>query len=54
MTIEYFTTFVVPLLASVVYLVASVGSFWVDRPVMGTMWLCYSVANICLLLTVKQ
>jgi len=54
MTTEFFTTIVVPGIASAAYLSASIACFCVGRPALGTMWACYSLANIMLLLTVLR
>ena len=54
MTAETFTTIVVPGIASAAYFSASVACFYVHRPALGVMWLCYSVANVCLLWTVLR
>ena len=54
MTTETFTTIVVPGIASAAYLSASIACFCVHRPALGVMWLCYSIANICLLSTVLR
>jgi hypothetical protein len=51
---ETFTTIVVPGIASAAYLSASVACFIVHRPALAVMWLCYSIANICLLSTVLR
>ena len=54
MTIEQFTTLIVPGIASLAYASASVACFCVGRPALGVMWACYSCANIMLLMTVKK
>ena len=54
MTIETFTTIVVPGIASVAYFSAGVACFFAGRPALAVMWLCYSVANVCLLSTVLR
>jgi hypothetical protein len=51
-TIETFTTIIVPGVASVAYFSAGVACLFAHRPALAVMWLCYSVANICLLSTV--
>jgi len=53
-TAETFTTIVVPGIASAAYFSASVACFYVHRPTLAVMWLCYSIANICLLSTVLR
>ena len=54
MTTETFTTIVVPGIASLAYFSAGVACFIAHRPALGIMWVCYSVANICLLSTVLR
>ena len=54
MSIEYFTTVVVPGIASVAYASAAFGNIYTGRYALALMWGCYSVANICLILTVKK
>jgi hypothetical protein len=51
-SIDYFTTVIVPGIASLAYLSAGVANICVGRYALATMWLCYSIANICLLSTV--
>ena len=53
-SIETFTTIIVPGIASAAYLSAGIACFCVHRPALGLMWVCYSVANICLLSTVLR
>ena len=52
MTTETFTTIVVPGIASLAYFSAGVACFIAHRPALAVMWICYSVANVCLLSTV--
>lgn len=54
MTAETFTTIIVPGIASAAYLSAGIACFCAGRPALGIMWVCYSVANICLLSTVLR
>jgi len=54
MTTETFTTILVPGIASLAYFSASVACFIAHRPALAVMWLCYSIANICLLSTVLR
>ena len=54
MTTETFTTIVVPGIASLAYFSAGVACFMAQRPALAIMWLCYSIANICLLSTVLR
>ena len=54
MTTETFTTIVVPGIASLAYFSAGVACLIAHRPALAVMWICYSVANICLLLTVLR
>jgi hypothetical protein len=54
MSIEYFTTVIVPGIASVAYFSAGIANIYVGRHALAVMWLCYSIANICLLSTVKK
>ena len=54
MTTETFTTIVVPGIASVAYASAGIACFFAHRPALAIMWLCYAVANICLLTTVLR
>ena len=53
-SIETFTTIVVPGVASLAYFSAGVACFIAHRPALAVMWLCYSIANICLLSTVLR
>ena len=52
MSVETFTTIVVPSIASLAYASAGVACFFAQRPALAVMWLCYAVANLCLLSTV--
>ena len=52
MTIQTFTTIVVPGIASLAYFSAGVANLYARNYALATMWLCYSVANVCLLSTV--
>ena len=54
MTVETFTTIVVPGIASLAYFSAGIACFFAHRPALAVMWLCYSIANICLLSTVLR
>lgn len=54
MSIETFTTIIVPGIASAAYFSAGIANIYVGRYALAIMWLCYSIANICLLLTVKK
>ena len=54
MNIEFFTTIIVPGIASAAYLSASIACFCAGRPALAVMWGCYSCANIMLLMTVKR
>ena len=54
MSSETFTTIIVPGIASLAYASAGVACFFAHRPALGIMWVCYSVANICLLSTVLR
>ena len=54
MSIEYFTTVIVPGIASVAYFSAAVANVYTGRYALAVMWGCYSIANICLLITVKK
>jgi len=54
MTTETFTTIVVPGIASVAYASAGIACFLAHRPALAIMWLCYAIANICLLSTVLR
>ena len=51
MTLETFTTVCVPGIASLAYFSAGVANLYARNYAIATMWLCYSVANICLLST---
>lgn len=54
MTIETFTTVCVPGVASLAYFSACIANLYTKNWAMAVMWLCYSVANICLLSTVLR
>lgn len=54
MTIETFTTVCVPGVASLAYFSAGVANIIAGHYALAVMWLCYSVANICLLSTVLR
>jgi hypothetical protein len=54
MSVETFTTIVVPGIASVAYFSAGVACFFAGRPALAVMWLCYAVANVALLSTVLR
>jgi hypothetical protein len=53
-SVETFTTVVVPGIASVAYASAGIACFFAHRPALAVMWLCYAIANICLLSTVLR
>ena len=40
--------------ARFVFLVAGIACFFAHRPALAIMWLCYAIANICLLTTVLR
>ena len=54
MTIETFTTVCVPGIASLAYFSAGVANLYTKNYALAVMWLCYSIANICLLSTVLR
>lgn len=54
MTLETFCTLVVPGVASGAYFSAGVANLWMKNYPLATMWFCYSLANICLLMSVKR
>ena len=54
MTIETFTTVCVPGVASLAYFSAGVANLCVRNYALATMWLCYAIANVCLLSTVLR
>lgn len=49
MTLEYFTNTVVPMMASLVYFIAGVGNLMTKNYALAGMWMCYGIANLCLL-----
>jgi hypothetical protein len=53
MTIEQFCTTVVPGIASAAYFAAGCANLYVHNYPLAIMWLCYAVANVCLLLSVR-
>jgi len=54
MTAETFCTTVVPGIAGLAYLFAGVANLCTKNYLMATVWLSYSVANICLILLVTR
>jgi hypothetical protein len=54
MNLETFCTTVVPGIASAAYFSAGVANLWMKNYPLAVMWLCYSLANICLLMSVKR
>ena len=54
MTLETFTTLVVPGIASIAYASASVACLCAGRPALAVMWAAYCVGNIALLMSVKK
>ena len=54
MSVETFTTIVVPGIASLAYFSAGVANLCVRNFPMAVMWLCYAVANVCLLMSVTR
>jgi len=52
MNVETFTTIVVPGVASVAYFSAGMANIYVKNYPLALMWICYAVANVCLLSTV--
>jgi hypothetical protein len=53
-SVETFTTVCVPGIASLAYFSAGVANLYVRNYALAVMWLCYSIANICLLSTVLR
>lgn len=53
MTLETFTTTIVPGIASLAYASAGFANLYARHYALATMWICYSVANICLIATVS-
>jgi len=54
MTAETFCTTIVPCIAGAAYFFAGVANFCTRNYLMATVWLCYSVANICLILVTRK
>lgn len=54
MSTETFTTLVVPGIASAAYFSAAVANVYAGHYPLAVMWLCYSVANIALLISVSH
>lgn len=54
MSIETFTTVCVPGVASVAYFSAGIANLYARNYALATMWICYAIANICLLSTVLR
>jgi len=54
MTAETFCTTVVPGIAGAAYLFAGVANLCTRNYLMAVVWLCYSVANICLILVTRK
>ena len=53
-SVETFTTVCVPGIASLAYFSAGIANLYTRNYPMAIMWLCYAVANICLLTTVLR
>lgn len=51
MSVETFTTVWVPGAASLAYFSAGVANLYVRNYALAVMWLCYAIANVCLLST---
>ena len=54
MSIDILTTVCVPGIASLAYLTAGVAHLCSRNYALALMWICYSVANICLLTAVAK
>jgi len=54
MTAETLCTTIVPGVASLAYLSAGIANLFTKNYPLAIMWLCYSTANICLLLSVAR
>ena len=54
MSIETFTTLIVPGIASIAYASASVACLFAGRPALAVMWAAYCVGNIALLISVRK
>lgn len=53
-SIETFTTLVVPGIASAAYFAAGVANIYAGHYPLAVMWLCYSCANIALLISISH
>lgn len=51
MSIETFCATIVPGVASIAYATAGFANLHAGRHALAIMWLCYAVANICLITT---
>ena len=49
MTIQSFCSTVVPAVASLAYLSAGVANLYARQYAPAVMWICYAVANLCLI-----
>jgi len=49
MTLQVFCATVVPMIASVAYLSAGIANLCVRNWAMSAVWICYSIANLCLI-----
>jgi len=54
MTAETFCTTIVPCIAGGAYFFAGMANLFTKNYLMAVVWLCYSVANICLILLVTR
>jgi len=54
MSLDVFTTLVVPGIASAAYLSAGVACLFMGRPVLAVMWFAYAVGGIALLISVRK
>ena len=53
MTLETFTTTIVPGIASLAYASAGIANLYARNWAMSAVWICYSIANVCLIATVS-
>ena len=51
MTTETFCATIVPSVASIAYATAGIANLYSGRYLMAVMWLCYALANLCLIAT---
>jgi hypothetical protein len=49
MTLQVFCATVVPCVASLAYLSAGIANLYARNWAMSAVWICYSVANLCLI-----